>query len=76
MAPTGAGDVAADGIVEALANEAAAALAFALEPHGRERAGAFDLLAADGFLTWAAEAALETDDPDAALAALISRFAR
>ena len=57
-----------------LASEAERALARALNPEGRPRGGAFDLLAADGFLTWACEAAIESDDPDAALAGLIERF--
>lgn len=76
MAPTGTGDAASGDVVTALADEAEHALRLALSPEGRDRGGAFDLLAADGFLTWAAEAALETEDPDAALADLIARFAR
>ncbi len=38
---------------------------------GRDRGAAFELLAADALLTYACEAALEADDPDAALSALI-----
>ena len=74
MAPTGAGADDAS-VVEALASEAEFALERALSPEGRLRQGAFDLLAADGFLTWAAEAALDTEDADATLDALIDRFA-
>lgn len=51
-----------------LAEVAACALARSLEPEGRERRGAFDLLAADAFLTRAAESALEEDDPRGLLA--------
>ncbi|MDT8342394.1 MAG: hypothetical protein RQ751_12850 [Longimicrobiales bacterium] len=61
--------------VEALAREGARALAGALEPAGRPRGGAFDLLAADGFVTWACEAALEQADPLEVLHALALRFA-
>ena len=60
--------------VDALANEAERALSRALNPQGRARGGAFDLLAADGFLTWACEAAIESDDPDGELQRLIERF--
>ncbi len=59
-----------------LADEAAAALDRTLTGSGRPRGGAFDLLAADGFLTWAAEAALDEADPDAALQRLVERFGR
>lgn len=52
-----------------------AALDRAIRPAGRERGGAFDLLAADAFLTWAAEAALEEEDPEARLDALAHRLA-
>lgn len=74
--PTAAGGDGATDVLEALADEAALALARALDPAERPRAGAFDLLAADGFLTWAAEAALESDDPDVRLAELVDRFSR
>lgn len=59
----------------ALAEEALAALSRALDGTDRPRRGAFDLLAADGFLTYACEAALETDDPAGVLDGLIERFA-
>lgn len=56
---------------ETLTNEAHAALSEALDGGDRERLGAFDLLAADGFATWACEAALEADDADAELRAIL-----
>jgi hypothetical protein len=51
----------------ALVREARVAFARASAPEARPRGGAFDLLAADGFATWACEAALDEADPDAAL---------
>lgn len=48
------------------------ALERALSQPGRVRAAAFDLLAADALVTYACEAALECDDPDAELARLVS----
>lgn len=51
------------------------ALKRALTPGGRERRGAFDLLAADAFVTWAAEAALDEEDPEARLRSLVRRMA-
>jgi hypothetical protein len=60
---------------QALLSETRVALGRALAPEGRPRKGAFDLLAADGFATWACEAALETDDPDAVLRELIQSLA-
>jgi hypothetical protein len=48
------------------------ALERALAQPGRVRAAAFDLLAADALVTYACEAALECDDPDAELARLVS----
>lgn len=60
---------------EALLAETRVALDRALEPEGRPRKGAFDLLAADGFATWACEAALETGDPDAVLREMIQSLA-
>ena len=38
----------------------------------RDRAAAFQVLAADAWLTYACEAALEGDEPDAALERLVS----
>lgn len=61
---------------EALLAETRVALDHALDPEGRPRRGAFDLLAADGFATWACEAALETDDPDAVLRELIQSLSK
>jgi hypothetical protein len=55
---------------------AVASLERALEPEGRERGGAFDLLAADAFVTWAAEAGLEREDPGPWLVEMTRRFAR
>lgn len=60
----------------ALETAALAALARALSPGGRERAGAFDLLAADAFVTWAAEAGLDEEDPETRLRSLVRRVAR
>jgi hypothetical protein len=53
--------------VEALVDEAHVALGRALAREPQDRDGAFDLLAADAFATWAAEAALDVDDPETAL---------
>lgn len=47
----------------ALFTAALEALARALRPEGGERGGAFDLLAADGLVTYAARAALEEESP-------------
>lgn len=69
-----ASDPAAGVTVAALADEADRALRLALEGGGRERSGAFDLLAADGFLTYAAELALEEADPTSTLRDLVRRF--
>lgn len=60
--------------VDALVAETHAALARASARDPVDRAGAFDLLAADAWATWAAEAALETTDPEATLTELASRF--
>jgi hypothetical protein len=61
--------------VGALAREAEASLERAVQGETRPRDGAFDLLAADGFLTYACEAALEAENPAEALDELIRRFA-
>lgn len=42
---------------------------------GRNRDSAFHLLAADAYLTWSAEALLESSDPESALRALLRRVA-
>ena len=60
-------DGSAPASTAALVSEAKQALALAESPEGRPRGGAFDLLAADGFVTWACEAALEEPDVDEAL---------
>ncbi len=39
---------------------------------GRVRESAFDLLTADALVTYAAEAALESDDPESALRGLLA----
>jgi hypothetical protein len=55
---------------EALCREARECLERAADAT-RLHGGAFDLLAADAFATWACQAALEVDDPDAALARVV-----
>lgn len=60
--------------VEALVHETQVALTRALSRVPSDREGAFELLAADAFATWAAEAALDLDDPEAALLALARRL--
>lgn len=62
--------------VEPLVREAEAALARALSPEGRPRDGAFDLLAADAFVTYACEAALQEDDPLEVLHGMVRRLTR
>ena len=52
-----------------------AALDAARAAPGRERDSAWALLMADALLTYAAEAALAEDDPDAALEAMMARAA-
>jgi len=56
---------------EALAESARRALRAAAARPGRVRESAFDLLAADALLTYACEAALESEDPEGALDALL-----
>jgi len=58
-----------------LQERALGALTEALARPGRDREGAFRLLAADALLTWAAEAAVEEGDPEAALAAMVQAVA-
>lgn len=53
-----------------------AALAAALRPEGRERGGAFDLLAADALVTLACEGAAAGPDPAGALEDVLERVAR
>ncbi|HZD03879.1 MAG TPA: hypothetical protein VE173_03145 [Longimicrobiales bacterium] len=59
-----------------LLDAAAVALSRCLSPRERERHGAFDLLAADAFVTWAAEAALDSDEPDGVLREMVDGLAR
>jgi len=54
-----------------LRDAALRALAEALARPGRDRDGAFALLAADGLLTWAMEDAADAADPDAELMELL-----
>jgi len=58
-----------------LEERALGALAEAMARPGRDREGAFRLLAADALVTWAAEAAVEEGNPEAALAALVQAVA-
>lgn len=51
----------------------AAALDRALENPGRVRSSAFELLTADALITYACEAALETDDPEGAIESLVGQ---
>lgn len=51
------------------------ALGEALERPGRDREAAFRLLAADAYLTWACEAAVELGEPETALRGLLDRVA-
>jgi hypothetical protein len=60
----------ADSLAGALTAEARRALAEARAGAG-ERRGAFRLLAADAYLTWASEVALASHDPAAALLRII-----
>jgi hypothetical protein len=67
--PEGTGDPS-----EQLTGAALAALERALAGVG-ERKGAFDLLAADGLLTYACERAVSAADPEAELLAIVERVA-
>jgi hypothetical protein len=58
-----------------LAEVGVAALARARSRPGRVRERAFDLLAADALISYACEAALEDEDPTAALGAILERVA-
>lgn len=68
--PASAGDPG-----ELLTSAAAAALDRALAGQG-ERGGAYDLLAADGLLTYACEHAAAAADPEAELLRILSRIGR
>ena len=65
----------ADGGVGLLLAEAERALRDACASAG-ERRGAFRLLAADAYLTWACELALERDDPASLLGEIVARVSR
>jgi hypothetical protein len=56
----------------ALAADARAALDRALERPGRVRESAFHLLAADALVTYACEAALDTEDPEGCLRSILA----
>ena len=64
-----------DGVSAALLDKALQSLDEALARPGRNREGALHLLAADGFLTYACEAATEADDVGATLRSLVERAA-
>lgn len=62
---------------EAFAEAAESALNQSLNPTGRERGGAFDLLAADGLVTYACEAiVMQSQDPLPALRTVVQRLTR
>lgn len=63
------------GLPQRLADLAAERLERAVRREG-ERRGAFHLLVADALLTYACEAALETDDPETALLDVVGRTGR
>ncbi len=65
---------AGDTSVAALGTAAVAALTRALSVGGTDREVAMDLLAADGLLTYACEAALEGEDPGSGLDTILSNF--
>ena len=58
---------------EVLGSLSARHLGEALKRPGRNREAAFYLLAADALLTYACEASVEHDDPEAALSLLLER---
>ena len=64
----------ADARVDGLVAETRSALSRASSRDASDRAGAFDLLAADAWATYAAEAALDTHDPVATLTELARRL--
>lgn len=64
-----------DDIPSSLLERALVSLDEALARPGRSRVGALHLLAADGFLTYACEAATEADDVGATLRNLLERVA-
>lgn len=60
------------GTMESLLGAAGSALASAASRPGRVREAAFDLLVADALVTYACEAALESEAPERALASVLS----
>lgn len=70
-----AGTVIQGGAAPTLAEEAVRSLAEALARPGRNREGAFHLLAADGYLTYACEAAAEAADVEGTLRRILRRVA-
>ena len=60
-------------LVEALGSLSVHHLGEALKRPGRNREAAFDLLAADALLTYACEASVEQENPEAALSLLLER---
>jgi len=63
-------------VLSELTSAGGAALDHALAHPGRARDSAFHLLAADALITYACEAALDSDDPDAALSGIVAAVAR
>jgi len=68
----GEADTSADAWVAALSAEGGSRLAAARARLGRVRESAFRLLEADALITYACEAALEREDPEAALRQVLS----
>jgi hypothetical protein len=66
--------VGVEGPATALGAAAMAALTRAMSVGGADRDVAMDLLAADGLLTYACEAAAEEEDPGLAIDAILSHF--
>ena len=60
------------GTMEALLAAAGSALASAARQPGRVREAAFELLVADALVTYACEAALESEAPERALASVLA----
>lgn len=58
--------------LDALGRGARACLEASISRPGRVRESAFDLLTADALLTYACEAALESEDPESTLRVLVS----
>ena len=69
--PASAGGAPASAL-DALGRGARACLEASISRPGRVRESAFDLLTADALLTYACEAALESDDPESTLQGLVS----